>query len=154
MPSTVVWDRREESHRRAFASLLAPLVVASRSKDFEGERAKTQLHAWMLSLQDVTREVLAEAIDRLVTRGVTWMPKPGDVRKECADVITERRKALAPRAQAITAECDYCQGSGFEPITVDGVDHVRPCGCRARVRALYEGLPEPIALPPAPEDAA
>jgi len=155
MPSRSFWDRRSADDRRGFAALLAPLIVASRTKDFEGEKAKPQLHVWMISLHDVPRVVLEDAITALVQRGVTWMPKPGDLRAECAAVVDARRRAVAPAAQALIAECVQCDGSGWEYVKdAQGVERAQRCGCHRRSMELIAGLPEPIALPPAEDDQA
>ena len=154
MANHAVWDRRSEQDRADFAALLAPLIVASRTKDFEGEKAKPQLHVWMLSLHDVPKDILRSAVERLLARGVTWMPKPGDVRAECSAVVSERLAALVPEAERIQAACERCHGSGWaELFDVSGVSRgVTRCDCHGRVLALFAGQPKPIALPPAPTD--
>lgn len=138
-----VWDRRNEQDRAEFASLLAPLIVASRSKDFDGEKAKPQLHVWMMSLHDVPKDVLRESVERLIQRGITWMPRPGEVRTECASVVSSRRRAMAARGAAVIAECDECHGSTWR----EGADgRVSRCDCHAHALRLQEGLPVPLAL--------
>ena len=103
-----------------------PLITASRTKDFEGaDRARVQLHTWMLSLQDVPEAVLTEAVARLVRRGVTWMPKPGELKAVCADVLTERRTAVAKR------HLEDCPHSGHWTEDAHGRMVRCPCWTRA-----------------------
>lgn len=147
-----VWDRRNEQDRAEFAALLAPLIVASRSKDFDGEKAKPQLHVWMMSLHDVPKDVLRESIERLIQRGVTWMPRPGEVRAECSAAVSDRRRVMAARGVAVIAECEECHGSTWRE---RGDGCVERCDCHAHALRLQEGLPAPLALPPAErEDGA
>ncbi len=134
------WDRRNAEHRARFGGLLAPLVAASRTKDFDGvERATVQLHAWMLSLQDVPADVLEEAIGHLVRRGVTWMPKPGDVKSECAQVVRHRR---AHAARRYLATCDH---AGYFVENERG--QMERCPCFRRAMTAMSEVAAPLALP-------
>jgi hypothetical protein len=152
-----IWNPREKKHRDCFiANVLAPLIAATRPTELRTEQAvEDAARAWILSLPEVPAEVLEAGVARLLETGTSWMPRPADLRIACAAVVAERHKALAPKAAEIVAECLQCMGTTWETVKgEDGIERVKRCGCKARVLALYEGLPEPIALPPAPEDAA
>jgi len=134
------WDHRSDDDHKAMAKLLAPLVVASQNRNFiDPQAAKAQTYTWRISLADVPRLILEEAITRIVTRGITWMPKPGEVKDECAKVLAEKRKA------AMVLHLDGCEHSShFEEFTDrNGVTRTRRCGCwqRAITAADRVGLP-------------
>lgn len=142
---TVIWDRMNSDHRARFAMLLAPLIAASRTKDYETtEKATVQLHTWMISMREVPESILSESIANLVNAGVTWMPKPGDLKAECAKVMAAKRKAAA----AVHLEdCDH--SSHF--IEIDGKNERCPCWKRAQQAMACVG--QAIALPPSREDS-
>lgn len=141
------WDRMKPDHREKFAVMLAPLIAASRTKDYETvEKATVQLHTWMISMRDVAPDVLAEAIDVMVNRGVTWMPKPGELKAECAKVIAKRRAAAAK----LHADCSTCHGSRWIH-TPQG--EVR-CGCHVRIMTAMNAVGKPLELPAAPDSEA
>lgn len=138
------WDRFNESDRLEFAKFLQPLVIASRTKTF----TKAEASVYLLTLRDVPREILALGVTRLIEQGVTWMPKPGDIKRACCDVVDERRALAARQAQALKQDCPDCHGSGFRD--VEGPNQVLPCSCHRRalelVNAAGQALPRP-ALP-------
>lgn len=153
-----LWNARSIEHLSFFRrEVLAPLIVATRPLDLRTpEAVNDAARAWILSLKDVPQAVLVAGVEALLLEGPTWMPRPGDLRRVCAASIAARRKAISARAAAMTAECDDCHGSTLVPI-VDGagVTRMTRCVCHKRAMALYEGLPEPLALPPAErEDGA
>lgn len=135
------WDRFNEDDRALFAKFLAPLVVASRDRQFTKAEATT----YMLTLADVPRDILALGVTQLVEQGVTWMPKPGDIKSACADIVDERRAAAARQAKALLEDCPDCHGSGWAD--VEGPNAVKPCTCKARARQLMADLIAPIARP-------
>lgn len=142
---TLHWDRMNRDHRERFALLLAPLIAASRTKDYETtEKATVQLHTWMLSLRDVPESVLSEAIANVVNTGVTWMPKPGELKAECAKVMAAKRKAAA---QMHLESCDH--SSHF-------IENERGllerCPCWKRAQDAMASVGQTIALPPSRED--
>lgn len=144
MAAEVFWDVRDEADHELMAQLLAPLIVASRDRSFIDRRAaKAQTYAWRLTLAEVPKPIVAAAIDRLVARGVTWMPKPGDVKKECAAVVEEKRKQL--RTQILT---DCTHSSQW----VDGDRGLERCPCWKRLQAALAEVERPIALPPSREE--
>lgn len=152
-----IWDARKAEHLSHFRrDVLAPLIVATRPMELRTPDAVNDAaRAWILSLKDVPAEVLADGVEALLLEGPTWMPKPGDLRRACAASITARRKAISARADAITAECEQCNGSTWEPfIDNEGVARVKRCHCHVRALSLYEGQPAPLALPPAKDDEA
>lgn len=135
------WDRMNEEHRAAFARLLAPLIAASRTKDYElKEKATVQLHTWMVSMREVPPMIIEEAIANLVNAGVTWMPKPGDLKAACAKVMADKRKAAA----AIHLEsCDH--SSHFIENTYGRLER---CPCWTRAQHAMASVGQAIALPP------
>ena len=153
-----LWNARNLEHLSVFRrEVLAPLIAATRPLDLRTpEAVNDAARAWILSLKDVPQQVLVSGVEALLLEGPTWMPKPGDLRRACAADIARRRKAISARAAALTAECEQCHGTTWEPYTDgDGVARVARCGCHRRALALYEGLPEQLALPPASaEDGA
>lgn len=153
-----IWNARNVEHLSVFRrEVLAPLIAATRPMDLRTPDAVNDAaRAWILSLKDVPADVLVEGVEALLLEASPWMPKPGDLRRVCAGAIKERRKAISARADAITAECEQCSGSTWEPFTdSEGVDRVKRCHCHVRALALYEGAPQPLSLPPAErEDGA
>jgi hypothetical protein len=137
------WDRHSEADRLQFAKFLQPLVVASRTKNF----TKADASVYLLTLADVPREILALGVTRLLEAGVTWMPKPGNIKAACCDVVDERRAAAARQAKALREDCPDCHGSGW---TETAANRVAKCTCVRRalelVQAAGEALPRP-ALP-------
>lgn len=144
------WDRFSEADRETFAKFLAPLVIASRTKNF----TKAEASVYMLSVQDVPREILALGVTQLIEQGVTWMPKPGDIKAACCDIVDERRAAAGRQAKALQEDCPDCRGTGWAD--AEGPNAVVKCLCVKRalelVKAAGEALPRP-ALPPASTDS-
>jgi sugar phosphate isomerase/epimerase len=141
---TVHWDRRNREHRDRFAVLLTPLILASRTKDYETpEKATAQLHTWMISFQEVHESIIAEAISIMVNRGIEWMPKPRELKEQCAKVMAEKRKAAA------ALHLDGCIHSSHW-IELDGVN--QRCECWKRAIAAAEAVGQQIALPPMPRE--
>ena len=152
-----IWNARNPEHLRVFRrEVLAPLITATRPTELRTPDAVNDAaRAWILSLKDVPADVLVEGVEALLLEASPWMPKPGDLRRVCAGAIKARRKAISARADAITDECEQCSGSTWEPyVDAEGVSRVKRCHCHVRALALYEGLPEPLALPPAPAEVS
>lgn len=141
----VHWDRMNPEHRERFGVLLAPLIAASRTKDYETkEKATVQLHTWMISLREVPASILEEAIANLVNAGVTFMPKPGEVKAACAKVMAAKRKAAA----ALHLEhCDHASQ------WIDGPNGLERCPCWKRAQQAMADVGQAIALPSSREDA-
>lgn len=140
MADQIFWNRDSEQDRMTFARALAPLVAASRTKTF----TRGEATAYMLSLQDVPPGILEGAIVALLASGVTWMPKPGELKAECAKVMAAKRKVAA----ALHLEsCDH--DSHF--IEINGRNQRCPCWERAQQAMLDVG--QAIALPASREDA-
>jgi len=139
------WDHRSDADHKAIAALLAPLVVASRDRNFvTTEAAKAQTYTWRISMADVPRPVLEEAITRLLVRGVTWMPKPGEVKAECATVMAEKRKAAMA---SHLAGCSHPRH--FEEfVDPQGIIRNRKCACWLRALDAADLVGPPIALLP------
>lgn len=154
-----LWDYRNQAHRDAFGELLAPLIVASRSRDFvDPGRAKEQLIAWVMSLKDIPLPLLEAGVERLMAGGVSWMPRPGDLREACCDIRDELRKRAALVAQQWQQDCGDCGGTGLRPVD-DAGKTVTRCNCVKRGLERIAEAGEPLkrpALPPAvePEPAA
>lgn len=137
----IFWRRDNEDDRKKFALLLAPLVGASRTKSFTRHEGT----AYILSMQDVPPAILEDAVASLVQLGVTWMPKPGDLKAECAKVMAAKRKAAA----AMHLEsCDH--DSHF--IEIDGRNE--RCSCWKRAQQAMADVGQAIALPASREDAS
>lgn len=153
--ANALWDRRNVEHQKAMIAILAPLIVASRSRDFATpELTHNQMHAWIPALQDVSGSVIEAGVDRLVSRGVTWMPKPGDLRAVCSEIVRERRAAVAKQAAEWKATCETCAGSGLAYVTdAAGVERVTRCVCVTRgIEAVAAaGLQIPCERPALPE---
>jgi len=141
MADQVFWNRDNEADRKRFALILAPLVGASRTKSFTRHEGT----AYILSMQDVPPAILEEAVASLVRQGVTWMPKPGDLKKECASVMAAKRKAAA------ALHLESCEHSSHF-IDVDG--RMERCPCWKRAQQAMVEVGQAIALPPSREDAA
>lgn len=152
-----IWNARNPQHLSVFRrEILAPLIVATRPLELRTPDAiDDAARAWILSLKDVPLDVLTAGVEALLVEGPTWMPKPGDLRRVCAAAITARRREISARAAALSAACEQCHGSTWRPITDgEGVERMHRCDCHKAALALYEGLPEPLALPPAKDDEA
>ncbi len=139
------WDVRSEDDHQLMAALLAPMIVASRDKNFiDPKAARAQTYAWRLALVNVPKGVVKEAIDRLVARGINWMPRPGEVKQECAK-LGEQRRALV--RQSALAGCTH-------PSQWEDTEHgLQRCGCWTVMRKQLESIDQPLELPPAREDA-
>lgn len=140
MANQIFWRRDDENDRKKFALLMAPLVGASRTKSFTRHEGT----AYILSMQDVPPAILEAAVEALVREGVTWMPKPGDLKKKCAEVMAAKRKAAA------AVHLDDC-GHSSHWIEIDGVQQRCPCWKRAQDAMAAVG--QAISLPPSREDA-
>ena len=141
MADQIFWNRDREPDRIAFARAIAPLVAASRTKTF----TRPEATAYMLSMQDVPPAILEEAVAALLQRGVDWMPKPGDLKKECAVVMATKRKAAAARH---LEDCEH--SSHF--IEINGKNERCPCWKRAQQAMADVG--QAITLPPSREDTS
>jgi hypothetical protein len=149
LPVAKHWNRHDSDERVAFAQLLRPLVIASRVKDFTAAEASV----YMLTMEDVPREVVIDAVTRLLREGVTWMPKPGDLKHACCAVVDARRLSAARQAKALQEDCPDCRGSGWAD--AEGPNAVVRCNCIKRALELVaeagEALARP-ALPPSSEE--
>lgn len=140
------WDVRSDEDHELMARFLAPLIVASRDRNFiDKKAARAQTYAWRLTLADVPKSIVEQAITNIVARGVTWMPKPGDVKQECAKVIEQKRKAL--RDHYLSA----CTHSSQWEDTDKGVQR---CACWQGLQTALANVEQPIALPASREDSA
>lgn len=149
MASAAIWNPRNLEHLAHFSTLLKPFQRASGTRLFDDQVVATEVvQAWVMSLSDVPADVLEEACARLFREGVTWMPRPGDVRRHCVAIVKERRRALAARAKAITDECEDCHGSLFVEITdAEGVIRMARCGCHRRGLELLSQAPAALPEP-------
>ena len=138
------WDRHNAADRVQFAKFLDPLVIASRTKNFTPAEASV----YLLTLQDVPREILAHGVTRLLQAGVTWMPKPGDIKQACCEVVDDRRKQAAAHAKALTDGCPDCHGSGWRD--AEGPNAVEKCTCVTRALKLVQAAGAPLARPASP----
>lgn len=154
------WRFDDPTHRHLFGQLLAPLIAAAGSLEIRNWRdeaySRTQLRTWMLTMGDVGEPLLRQAIDRVVQTGVTWMPRPGDVKAVCCDIRDELRAEAARRAKTLSVDCAQCDGSQWVSLLdADGeTEIVKRCWCFTRGLELVAEAGEPLkrpALPPALE---
>lgn len=140
------WDPRSDDDHKAMAQLLAPLIVASRDRNFIDQKAaKAQTYAWRISLADVPRPIVEEAIANLVRAGINWMPKPGEVKAECAKVMATKRKLAA------ALHLESCDHSSHFIENEKG--QLERCPCWKRAQQAMEDVGQAIQLP-AREDTA
>lgn len=144
--TTVFWNSDSEEDRKRFALLLAPLVGASRTKTFTRHEGT----AYLLSMQDVSPAILEEAVVVLVRRGITWMPKPGDLKAECVRILNEKR-AAARLEQMKT--CQHISG-GWREVIVNGVERMERCECWTAGKAAADRIGAALELPPVSYDEA
>ncbi len=137
------WNRHDDADRAEFARYLQPLVTASRTQNF----TRAEASVYLITLRDVPKDVLALGVTRLIEQGITWMPKPGDIKAVCVSVVKERRSVASKKAAELKADCIRCDGSGWERIEQDGVEHVKRCWCVTRGLELVAEAGEPLALP-------
>jgi hypothetical protein len=147
--SEPIWDARTREARAFFLTeVLGPLVAATRPADLRSPQSVNDAAAaWILCLKDVPGDVLRRGVETLLGAGPKWMPRPGDLREACASEIAKLRKAAGDRSAQVIAECEQCYGSAWRE-TERGM--VR-CDCHGHALRLMEGLPEALALPPAPQ---
>jgi hypothetical protein len=138
------WDRHNDKDRLEFARFLHPLVIASRVKNFTAAEASV----YMLTMQDVPRDLLALGVTRLIEQGITWMPKPGDVKMACCDVADERRRAASRQAKALQEDCPDCRGTGW--MDAEGPNAVDRCNCIKRSLELVAAAGEALERPALP----
>lgn len=138
------WNRDNEEDRTKFAQLLAPLVGASRTKSFTRHEGT----AYLLSMMDVPPAILEEAVVAMVRRGVTWMPKPGDLKAECVKVLDAKRAAA--RIEFMKT-CPHISG-GWREVVVNGVPRMARCECWNAGKEAADRIGAALELPPAPHE--
>lgn len=142
-------DRHSDADKAAMKALLMPLVAASRSRDFvDVAAARVQIAAFMQALSDCPRAIVQEAVAAMVSRGVVWMPKPGELKAECARIVGFKRAAVF---KEITGSCRLqadgrCNASFFME---DEAGRSRRCDCWTDAQRAMDRIGQPIALPPA-----
>ena len=100
------------------------------------------VRASLRGLRDVPADVVLEAADNLCRElGRRFVPNVPEWLGACQAVILARRRALAPKAAALTAECVQCDGSGWERVHDGECERVKRCSCHARAVALFKDLP-------------
>lgn len=154
MVANSFWNHQNEDDRKRFVLLMAPLVAASRTKSF----TRYEAIAYMTSMQDTPEAILQEAVQNLLAAGVTWMPRPGDLKTECAKVMATKRQLAYQKS--LPGVCPICgrekdfTGARFKEVSINGVTRMVKCDC---VRAALEAANNvglAIALPPAnPSDS-
>lgn len=153
-----VWSARNREHQAYFARLLKPAVRASATTLFDDDQVGQEVvQAWIMQLHDVPQDLLEEGFAVVFGQGITWMPKPGEVRKACADIIAARRRQLAERARALMEACEVCTPDqrGFrEVVDAAGVTRLARCVCHTAALALQAEGPAALALPPGRDDQA
>jgi hypothetical protein len=156
MKGSSIWSARDAQHQAYFAALLKPAVRASATTLFDDETVGREVvQAWIMQLHDVPRDVLEAGFARVFGQGITWMPKPGEVRAACAAVIDDRRRAVAAQARQLMEACEVCtvDHRGWREVTApDGIARMQRCECHKAAMLLTEAQPARLALPPARED--
>lgn len=146
------WDRHNRADIDRMKGLLAPLVAASRSRDFaDPASARAQVLAFLQGLEDVPPALVEAAVGTIIRRGVTWMPKPGEVKAVCAEL---RQQARTEAFALALAGCDHPH-QFVERVDEAGVTRVARCDCWTRATQAQSQVGDPIArpaLPPAPVD--
>lgn len=144
------WTRSSED-RAAMAALLRPLVAATRPREFVGtEAAAAQVLAFVQCLRDCPRAVVAEAVTGLVERGLTWMPKPGELKAACAHLVAEKRRAAW--LATLASDCPDCHGSRWREVSVNSVPRMTRCACWTAAMQAVDRVGQPLALPQSRED--
>lgn len=121
---------------------------------FRADIDALQLRAYARALDGIADDVLLAAGEKLVDEAASGkrffpVPTPADVKRQAAAVLAERRKAAAARA---LADCQH--DSGWTSFTdVDGVERVKRCDCWRAAQAAMNAVGQPIALPPAQQEA-
>lgn len=144
---TSYWDRHSESDRAVMKSFLMPLVAATKPRDFiDQASARVQVTAFLQALEDVPKPIVEAGVTNLVRNGLTWMPKPGEVKSECAKVLEQRRRA------AMTHALEHCHhDKHWIEVERDGVSRITRCPCWQTGLEAQAKLGQPIALPAALE---
>lgn len=134
------WDRTSRVDQAAMRDLLVPLVAASRSRDFaDTATAKVQVLAYMQALEDVPRELVAQAVAARVRAGVTWMPKPGELKADCARL---RAEARSEAWQRVMASCAHPRQ------WVENAERrMERCPCWHRGQAAMAAIGAPVQAP-------
>lgn len=97
----------------------------------------------MQCLEDVPRALVASAVGAIVRRGVTWMPKPGELKAECARIRRDERSAAARRH---LADCPH-SGHFVEVVAADGVERAERRPCWKRAQAEMDAIGAPVSAP-------
>jgi hypothetical protein len=148
-----LWSARTKAHVQHFAAYLKPFQRAAGSRLFDDtDVALETVQAWILTLRDVPADVLEEARSRVLAEGITWMPKPGDVKRHCVAIVNERRRDFLQRAAAAMAACERCHGSTWTEVELEGHAHVTRCGCHDEAMAIEAKAPKALAAPKAPDE--
>ena len=134
------WNRHNQADREAMAALLMPLVAASRSADFaDVSSARIQVLAFLQALEDVPRQLVEIAIADRVAAGVTWMPKPGELKGDCAKL---RARARREAARSHLEGCDHA--SHYVDV---GGGTVERCPCWKLAHAAMDAIGAPVQAP-------
>lgn len=152
-----MWDRQNPEHIAFFlTNVLAPLIAVWRPKHLASERdALEAAGVWLVSLRDIPRDVLVEAVELALVAAPQFMPRPREVRQAAAGVIADRRARLNDQASRILAACTECDQTGFRTIYTDAYPFgaCTPCDCRKRANQLHAARPAPLMLGAAPAAA-
>lgn len=152
-----IWDHRSEEHRHVFLALLAPLILASRTRDFhDSARANDQAIAWILALPEIPYPVLEAGRDRLLRRVLPFMPRPGDLRQACAEVVDEQRARIGQEVAAAKAQCELRRDGRCVSDFVEIDGKMQRCDCHVRGLQRLQQVAAPVerlALPAAESEA-
>lgn len=150
-----IWNARDKAHVQHFAAYVKPFQRAAGSRLFDDPTVALEtVQAWILTLRDVPADVLEEARERVLAEGITWMPRPGDVKRHCVAIVAERIQAKAVEAKALSEGCKLCHGSTWRTVEIDGVDHVSRCGCHEAAMQVMGTAPKALPAPRERDDVS
>lgn len=138
----VVWNHEQADQRRAFATVIAPLVAVlwKRKEDFGAVEARI----YMQTLKYVPVPMLVAAVEQSLAVD-TWFPEPSKLLAYASDaIVLERRKV---QERWLGTDCADCHQSRWVEIAVGGVTRTTRCGCWRRAMHALAEVGEPIARP-------
>ena len=131
--------------RQEFVAIVTPLCLAMRSQ-FD----QPTWTVYYRALEDVPAGLLVAAVERAIKSGNAFMPKPGELRL----YAEQARQAAIAALPYSPAECEQCDGTGWETLTEHGVERLARCGCWKRHQERLQQLGvghAPLALPASQE---
>lgn len=134
---------------KAIRNGLALLTLSLRQ-----EVDSVQVRAYLRGLRDIQADIITDGADRLirdlatVPAGKRYFPTVPDWIAACADIVDERRQAVARQAKALQADCPECHGTGWA--NTEGPNAVVRCRCHQRAQEVMASVVAPIRRPALP----